>query len=269
MTEKNIVIRTLETIDELEELRRLESLIWSEYESIPSSQTITAIKNGGMALGAFLEDVLIGFQYSFPGFKNNKIYLCSHTLGIHPEYRKLGIGEKLKLAQKKESLKMGYDLVTWTYDPLESVNGYLNLHKLGARCSTYVKNCYGEMQDDLNQGMPSDRFTVEWWVMEDLVERPSEYEVEGRLLLKVDRDSEENLNPTETDLERDTAEGFLFVPVPSNFQTLKKKNPELAIAWRMKTREVFFHYFKNGWTAIDLLRTKSDPDLCYYVLKKL
>ncbi|MED3562888.1 GNAT family N-acetyltransferase [Bacillus xiapuensis] len=269
MSDKNIFIRTLKTIDELEELRRLESLIWSEYESIPSSQTITAIKNGGMALGAFLEEELIGFQYSFPGFINNKIYLCSHTLGIHPEYRKLGIGEKLKLAQKEESLKMGYDLITWTYDPLETVNGYLNLHKLGAKCSIYVENCYGEMQDELNQGMPSDRFTVDWWIKEASVERPSQYEVDGRLLIWLDRDLNGNFVPLEPVLNQDSSKGFLFVPVPSDFQIIKKINPDLALSWRRCTREVFVHYFEKGWSAIDLFRSKSNPELCYYVLKKL
>jgi predicted GNAT superfamily acetyltransferase len=269
MSNTNIDIRMLESVEQLEEVRRLESLIWSEYESIPSSQTLTAIKNGGMMLGAFLENELIGFLYSFPGFKGDKIYLCSHTLGIHPQYRKLGIGEKLKLAQRKESLKKGYDLVTWTYDPLETVNGNLNLHKLGARCSIYVENCYGEMEDGLNQGMSSDRFTVEWWIKEDFVKRPSQYELEGSLLINIDRDSEEYLVPKEIDLERDSSEGFLFVPVPSDFQTLKKNNPELALSWRMSTRELFTYYFKNGWTVIDLYRRKLDPDLCYYVLKKL
>lgn len=263
----NIVIRTLETIDELEELRRLESIIWSESESIPSSQTITAIKNGGMALGAFLEDVLIGFQYSFPGYDGKKVYLCSHTLGIHPEYQKLGIGEKLKLVQKEEALKKGYDLITWTYDPLETVNGYLNLHKLGARCSIYVENCYGEMQDNLNQGMPSDRFTVEWWIKEENPARPAQYKV-GNMLIKPDRDSNGNLVPAEIDLKKDAADDYLFIPVPSDVQSMKKNDPELALSWRNGTREVFSHYFHKGWTAIDLFRSEIESDLCYYVLKK-
>jgi predicted GNAT superfamily acetyltransferase len=125
------------------------------------------------------------------------------------------------------------------------------------------------MEDGLNQGMSSDRFTVEWWIKEDFVKRPSQYELEGSLLIDIDRDSEEYLVPKEIDLERVSSEGFLFVPVPSDFQTLKKNNPELALSWRMSTRELFTYYFKNGWTVIDLYRRKLDPDLCYYVLKKL
>lgn len=46
----------------------------------------------------------------------------------------------------------------WTYDPLETVNGYLNLSKLGGVCTQYIENCYGEMPDILNAGLPSDRF---------------------------------------------------------------------------------------------------------------
>ncbi|WP_049662149.1 hypothetical protein [Bacillus sp. FJAT-27231] len=50
---------------------------------------------------------------------------------IHLQHRKLGVNEKLKLAKKAESLNKGYELVTWAYDPPETVNGYLNFHKLG------------------------------------------------------------------------------------------------------------------------------------------
>lgn len=268
MTNEKIIIRSLASVEDLENVRRLESVIWSEYESTPTHQTLTAIKNGGFVLGAFLEEKLIGFQYSFPGFNGEKAYLCSHILGIHPEYQKLGIGEKLKLAQKEESLKKGYELVTWTYDPLETVNGYLNLHKLGGRCSTYVENCYGEMKDELNQGMPSDRFSVEWWMREDVGARPVSYEIEGSLLIKTERNSNGDLLPAEIDLNKDSADDYLFVPVPSDFQTLKKNSSALSLSWRMSTRKVFVHYFQEGWTAIDLFRNKNESDLCYYVLKK-
>jgi predicted GNAT superfamily acetyltransferase len=266
---KNISIRALESVDELEDVRRLETLIWSEYESTPIHQTQTAVKNGGIVLGAYLNDELIGFQYSFPGFNEEKTYLCSHILGIHPHYRKLGIGEKLKRQQKEEALKRGYDLITWTYDPLETVNGYLNLHKLGARCSTYVENCYGEMQDELNRGMPSDRFTIQWWIKEEEFDRTGQYEIGDSLLLKVINDSNGYPFPAETDLSMDSESGFLFVPLPSDMQMLKRYSSELSLSWRLKTRQVFMHYFQKGWVAFDLVRSQSNPDLCYYVLKKM
>ncbi len=103
----SINIRILQTADELEMVRKLEAIVWSEEESIPVTQTMAAVKNGGFILGAFWEDVFVGFQYSFPGLDGQKLYLYSHTLGIHPEYRRMGIGEMLKNEQKATTFKWG------------------------------------------------------------------------------------------------------------------------------------------------------------------
>ena len=58
----------------------------------------------------------------------------------------------------------GIDRITWTYDPLLSRNAHLNIARLGAVCNSYIRDAYGEMRDELNQGVPSDRFQVDWWV---------------------------------------------------------------------------------------------------------
>ena len=158
-----IEIRTLHTFADMKKIQQLEKLVWN-MEPLPIHQTITATKNGGLILGAFLAEELVGFSYSFAGFNKNQSYLCSHMLGIHPNHQEKGIGAKLKQAQKELAREMGYDLIVWTYDPLETRNGYLNLTKLNAICSTYIENCYGEMEDNLNNGLPSDRFKVEWWI---------------------------------------------------------------------------------------------------------
>lgn len=57
--------------------------------------------NGGLLLGAFIGDKIVGFSYSFPGYVNGKVYLCSHTLGIHPDYQTRGIGKTLKEKQSE------------------------------------------------------------------------------------------------------------------------------------------------------------------------
>ena len=93
-------------------------------------------------LGAYFENKLVGFNYGFPGFlKAKSIYV--HDMGIHPEHREKGIGSKLKEAQKETARKMGYDLITWTFDPLETRNAYLNMSKLHAICDTYGKLLWG------------------------------------------------------------------------------------------------------------------------------
>ncbi|TCP21171.1 putative GNAT superfamily acetyltransferase [Scopulibacillus darangshiensis] len=264
-----IITRCLDSVEELDKVRELESIIWSRSESTPSHQTLTAVKNGGLVIGAFAEDKqLIGFQYSFPGFDGNNVYLCSPILGIHPEFRKLGIGEKLKRRQKEEAIKKGYDLIVWTYDPLETVNGHLNLHKLGAVCSTYIENCYGEMDDGLNQGMPSDRFLVEWRTRDDRKTRKNndEHRINEDFSVIKTAHIDGYPEPIDIDLTKSRETGSLLVPVPSNFQKLKKGRLDLALEWRKNTRQVFSHYFKNGWTAIDLVRHPSDATLYCYVL---
>jgi predicted GNAT superfamily acetyltransferase len=261
----SIIIRTIETIVGLEAVRKLEELVWSKEEAVPVNQTMAAVKNGGFVLGAFSEKQLIGFQYSFPGFDGEKSYLCSHSLGIHPEFRKYGIGEKLKWAQKKTAAEKGYNLITWTYDPLETVNGYLNLHKLGAVCSTYLENVYGEMDDKLNAGIPSDRFLVEWGIKDS--KNVSKYDMEGeypQAIITSIRDG--FLIPERIDVNLRSK--TLFVPVPGNFQELKKYNLSYGSAWREYTQKVFSHYFSSGWKAVDLVKDRVNPNQYNYLLQR-
>ncbi len=256
----SIQIRNLETIEELERVRQLEAVIWSMEDSVPVNQTAAAVKNGGLVIGAFLNEKLVGFQYSFPGFDGKKVYLCSHSLGIHPHYQKKGIGEALKLAQKKLALAKGYDLITWTYDPLETVNGYLNLHKLGAVCSTYIENAYGEMDDNLNAGIPTDRFLVEWEVGSN--HRVEPVQVCGAPRVISTSKVGDFILPEKIDLS--PQDEVLLVPVPWNFQEMKRDNLALAIKWREVTREVFQHYLRSKWLVVDLVK---DQGQYFYVVR--
>src|SRR4051812_15600102 len=104
-----ISIRRLETVPELKQVQELEIAVWQDAP-LPIHQTITAIKNGGLVLGAFIKDKLVGFSYAFPGFSKGKVYLCSHMLGILQVYQGLGIGAALKQAQKEAAIKQGYSL---------------------------------------------------------------------------------------------------------------------------------------------------------------
>src|SRR5690606_18217859 len=119
---------------------------------------------GGLLIGAFIGDRAVGFQYSFAGFDGKKPYLCSHMLALLPEYRHSGLGSALKWRQAEMAREIGYDWIQWTFDPLESRNAYLNIRKLGGMVSTYWENCYGEMKDSLNAGLPTDRFRLDWWI---------------------------------------------------------------------------------------------------------
>ena len=64
--------------------------------------------------------------------------------GVTAEARSLGLGTRLKLAQRDATLAMGLDLIEWTYDPLQAMNAHLNFAKLGVVVSEYEENIYGE-----------------------------------------------------------------------------------------------------------------------------
>jgi predicted GNAT superfamily acetyltransferase len=244
---------------------------WSQKSLIPQHLTLTLLKNGGLLLGAFEDESLVAFSLGFPGFDGKDSYLCSHMLAVDVGLRHRRIGETMKWFQRIEALKMGYDKMVWTYDPLESVNAYLNLTKLGAFCRTYLENCYGEMNDELNRGMPSDRMWVEWILNDPYVEalshsgQPSipKFEPSG-IVAKV-----ELSNTLPKIIEIDSKHGFpqLWVPLPVSYQQIKKEDPPLAMDWRMKYRAIFHHLFDEGYFAKGVYRD-SRGQMNYYVLVK-
>ena len=172
MTTTILPIRPLSTHGEIRAVEQLQREVWDlpDVEVVPLHVLITAAKNGGLLLGAFDDERLVGFVFGFPGLTSDgKLKHCSHMAGVHPAYRDRGLGYSLKLAQRDHVLAQGIDLITWTFDPLETRNATLNFHKLGAVCNTYIPNLYGEMRDGLNAGLPSDRFQVDWWIASERV----------------------------------------------------------------------------------------------------
>lgn len=266
-----IDIRLLKTSAELEEVRQLESKVWGEAEAVPVHQTLTVTKNGGLVLGAFSHKKLIGFQYSFPGYDGKSIYLCSHILAVDPAFRSSGIGEKLKQAQREYSKQLNYSYISWTYDPLESVNGYLNIGKLKAVCSTYIENCYGEMNDPLNADLPSDRFVVKWDTIES-IKLPREYtmkEVIEANMVQWKLNDEgfpfiQAIREASFDNDR-----FVAVAIPSAFQQMKDRSPSIALEWRMQTRKLFTEYFSKGYEVTNFMKHKEpESPVHFYILTR-
>lgn len=266
---ENISLRTITSPEELALVTNLERIVWADDDPVPVNHYVAVVKNGGLVIGAFLNEKLIGFQYSFPGFNGSSVYLCSHSMGIHPDYRRIGIGEKLKRKQREVALEKAYKHIEWTYDPLETVNGYLNLSKLGGICKKYIENCYGDMPDVLNAGMPSDRFLVEWRIVEEKAEVAHDVNETGDVprLINVIYDEQGFPVPESVHLDYGNNAELLYVPVPGNIQEIKIQRMSLALEWRMRTRDVFTHYFNNGWMAT-ALKKSDQSSLYYYVLQK-
>ena len=140
---------------------------WGEgaLETVPSHVSVAIVKeNGGVVLLAFIGEVAVGFCWGFWAWDEDlqKWKCASHLAAVRPSYRGLKIGEQLKWAQREYVLGKGFDLMTWTFDPLETLNGALNIRKLGAVNNHYLRNLYGEMETPLERGIPTDRFVATW-----------------------------------------------------------------------------------------------------------
>jgi len=128
---------------------------WDDRDLMPTRFFVVSRHIGGLVLGAFEGDVLIGFLSAIPGVRNGVPYWHSHMLAVTKDRRDAGIGSQLKREQREQALKRGIRLIEWTFDPLVSRNAYLNLEKLGVIVRRYYPAFYGG---------DTDRLIAEWWL---------------------------------------------------------------------------------------------------------
>ena len=154
---------------------------YSDLMVFPYTILISMQHNGGVLLGAYVNDELAGFVAGYLGMAGAKLYLFSQRMGVLPEYQSQGLGYRLKVAQREQMLRQGIDIIVWTYDPLEGKNATLNIEKLGGVVRSYARDIYGSVQNPLQTGLTTDRFLLEWHLMSDRVrERVRGYYVRPR-----------------------------------------------------------------------------------------
>lgn len=253
----NIVIRPITDAAGCTAVEKLQYDAWrmtDNLEVVPGHMLLTFHKNGGVLLGAYAKERLVGFVAGFVGWMGyGRFKHASHMMGIHPDFQGRGIGQQLKLAQRQAVQQQGLDLITWTYDPLETGNARLNIHKLGAVCRTYIPNLYGTFEG-INAGLPTDRFQVEWQINSAHVENRlagkdvGETAVPEYLILNP---SGENGRPCES--SKSATDASHFVQVPDRFQSLKARDLPLALAWRLHTRQLFTDLFAQNYTVTNFI----------------
>jgi predicted GNAT superfamily acetyltransferase len=244
-----IEVRLVRSHDEYAACERMSRDVWgvAERNIVPRELLLTMQLNGGLVHGAFLRDGrLVGFCFAFAGLRQGRLRLCSHQLGVLPAFRGTGIGIALKQAQKQDALRLGYELISWTFDPLESRNAYINLHRLGCIARLYDRDHYGAMEDELNRNLPSDRFEAEWWLRKS---KPAATGSGIPVLLAVGSDGA----PERRDIALTDATAVL-IQVPSDFQAVKREDPEQALRWRLESRTAFEAALSAGLVAVDFLR---------------
>jgi len=268
-------IRLLESPEEMQMTEWLTEVIWrgGPLDVVPAHILLAFVHNGGLAVGAFYDEEMVGFVFGFPGIskmgQESLIKHCSHQMGVHPDHRGKDLGFMLKKAQWQMVRQQGIDQITWTYDPLLSKNAYLNIARLGAVCNTYRRNEYGDMVDELNAGVASDRFQVDWWTQ---TKRVSQHmDEENRIALGLQNYQQADIQSLYSTVA-DSNSGLLrhpskytppngslaIVEIPINFQTLRETDLSLAKDWRFFTREIFEESFNAGYLVTDFIYDRSE-----------
>jgi len=276
----------LKSYKETEQFNALTRRIWGSKtdEDIPVHVLVTLAKNGGGMLIARDDDGppefngMVGMALWWPGLQQQAeeraptLKVCSHMAGVLGPWQGRGIGLQLKLKQRSIILDQGVtDWVTWTYDPLYRANGAFNIHRLGAICNTYARNVYGELDDELNRGTPSDRCQVDWWLQSERVEQAASgilpngaEQWAGCQRLPTTERSSGFLQPVESPLTFDNP--VIAVPIPDDIGLIRRNDPGLGHAWRIYMRTALETAFAAGYLIVDCVKLPEQG--WHYILCK-
>lgn len=268
-------IRALRSLADLEACCRLQADVWGKgfSEAVPVSILKVAGRVGGLVGGAVGRGgELAGFVFGITGISDGCPVHWSHMLAVRPELRNEGLGRRLKAWQREQCMGMGVQQMYWTFDPLESRNGWLNIGRLGVVVREYVTDMYGASDSPLHQGLGTDRFVALWTLdgrrarrhLEGRAERPTWEDVrELRRAFPVTGGLAPRPAPV-APADPDEADCVL-VPIPADIQAIRTSDPALAVAWRAATRNALLPRLAKGWTVDGLIRT-TEP-LSYYLLR--
>lgn len=254
-------------------VEELQKQVWSmpELDVVPLSHLAAAIHAGGVLIGAFDGEVLAGFVYGFVGKENATIVHHSHMLAVRPEYRSHDLGFRLKAAQRACVIEQGIEVMTWTFDPLQSLNAYFNFNKLGVTSEEYLVDFYGQDAASVLHRNGTDRLWVKWRLNSETVidrlerKHPRGPSVGPPALLEIGEDDV----PVMADPDEVLAGQSVAIEIPADINTLQREDAGLARDWRIATRSAFLDAVGRGFVVEDFYRTGlTDCQIGTYVLNR-
>jgi len=269
----SISYRDLISLEDFAIVVDLEREIWGPGydEVVPVPILAVTVMRGGILIGAFDGERMVGFVYSLAGIKHGKPTQWSHMAGVLEAYRSDGVGFQLKILQRERALAMGLELIEWTYDPMQAMNAHLNFAKLGVIAEEYEINVYGESTSPLHKGNPTDRFVAEWRVGDERVQQRLKGAGPLAPVLTVEPavkalPAGEWLEPAGIDLALDARR--ISVAIPTGFGRMLSESPDLAMEWRMATRGIFTTYFARGYQAVEFFLDREAHKGAYLLVKQ-
>jgi len=261
----DLTIRPAKTPADYHALQRAQRLAWGIADDslvLPTASMVGAQHFGGLVLGAYTsEGEAVALSFAFLARNRGRIVLYSQLTGVVPRYQSLGIGQRLKEAQRAFCRGEGIAAIVWAFDPFQPGNARFNLNRLGATCREFVEDMYGPRDDALNAGVPTDRLIAEWEV--EAVPRPPDHSMLQAAIPRLihwDRGVPEFARH-----EGST----LLIEIPESMSALRRSDSSRATSWRAAVRSAFADSFGRGYTATAFTRI-VDPQTgelrSYYVM---
>ncbi len=252
-----ITYRIMESMEDLIAAEELQCVVWgmTKEHTLSAGTMRWMVHIGGLLLGAWDGNRLIGFSIGSPGKREGKWILWSDMTGTHPDYQSQGIGYQLKLKQKEWVREQGYEEIRWTFDPMRRGNAFFNFCKLGVISTSYHPAFYGEMKDSINTNLYTDRLEAVWSIIEDtpptpqlLTDAPFAVSFDGKILQAQSIEASQ-----------------LRIQIPYDLDQLKNNDLAIALKWQQAVRETFIKYFRMGYTCIGFAKNTSQ---CWYIVHK-
>ena len=240
--------------------------VWSRTTgNVLSPEALIAIGHaGGQVTLATRDGELVGVTAGLLGrdHDDGHAFVHSHVTGVAAAATGTGVGRALKWHQRRWCLARGITEVRWTYDPLVRRNAVLNLVHLGAQAIRYEQDVYGPMSDARNAGFPTDRLLVSW----DLTSPRTRTAASGRSAAPdVDALRRAGAEPLLSAVDdrptrHDTDAPRRLVQVPADIESLRREDPDLALAWAAALRSTLGHalglglrvsgFSREGWYVL-------------------
>lgn len=258
-------IRPCRTIEEYRQCVALQEETWGHgyTEIVPVATLKVGQMLGGVCAGAWAPDgSLAGFVFGLTGMREGEIVHWSDTLAVRRGVRDSGLGTRLKAYQRGVMLERGITKMSWTFDPLQSRNAYLNFAKLGIVVREYVQDMYGVTDSPLHRGIGTDRFIALWRLNSERVVRRMAGEERGPGTDAL-RDCREVLGASAPggatsvhpgSVQLGAEDPVVSVAIPAHVSAVMVGSLELAVAWREATRTVLTHYMERGYEVRELVR---------------
>lgn len=272
----SITIRDIERVSDMQAVETLQKDIWgcADVDVVPLTMLVASKEVGAVLIGAYDGPSLVGFVYGFPGYENGHVTHHSHMLAVRPAYRNHDLGYQLKLAQRERVLAQGIKRITWTFDPLQSLNAYFNFTKLGVVADVYKINFYGEATSSFLHQIGTDRLWVTWSLESQRVRERLETEIRSAaslpdlasfpVLVRCDINNTPHKGASEL-----LRSEHLLIEIPADINALQNEMPKLAMNWREATRWALTEAIASGYFVEEFYRiTRQDQTVGTYLLSR-